>query len=296
MPIVFVSGLPRSSTLGLSDLLYQSINTSNKSVFFSGHIHLAAALSDVDLSLFSSPLHLYDSREALVRFLLSLHKIPISLEACASVNHFYFPNSGGVIDHDRLKNTLNNSESVVIDPSFSHTLHPHLFSSLPEIKMDYLLVIFWRNPIQFSLDLMKGVFSLDCCLHWILAKPSFGFPLDPLMIWLEIVKTQLKFLKSTPASISNIYHLRMEKVINDGYLRTLNNFPLMLGSTQRPSALSDVSSLFYDCPYSGDPSYHFNSSYSLEVSRDQLHRLSRRGEVIDEVMDLSISLGYQVVG
>ena len=81
MSVVFFAGLPRSSTLGFADLFYQSVEAKNQRPLMTGHLHLAAALTNQDLSQFDSPLNLYRAQEALIRCLLDVHGMSHSLES-----------------------------------------------------------------------------------------------------------------------------------------------------------------------------------------------------------------------
>ena len=181
--------------LGIADLLYQSIDVQERPVIMTGHLHLAAALSGGDLNQYASPLHLYNAREALARGLLSLHDMPVSLEAYGSIVQHYFSASTAVLNIDRFCSMLKNYSPLIIDPAFSHAMHSRLLHTLPDLGVECNLLILWRNPINFCLDLMQGVFGFDCCLQWILANPVLSFPLDPLMLWLEFVRPYLELIR-----------------------------------------------------------------------------------------------------
>lgn len=295
---VFLAGLPRSFTLGIADLLAQQIaaDKDDQQVILTGHSHLAAALSEVDLSCFDSPLHLYQSNEALTRMLLQLQKIPLTLDTYVSVQSYFFKKNSGLVDRKRLLDLVEHSGQIMIDPSFSHALRPEYLINLPLSASDCHLLVIWRNPISFGLDIMKGVFALDACLHWMLDKADLGFPLDPLKLWLEFVDAYSQFLGPSSSIKMSTSALALENIMADGFRALSKSFPLVCQSQQRPSSLKVLPSLLTECPYSGDPSYDFSSnSSSTDVSIQQLSHLSSSEHVIQRVINSAKLIGYSIV-
>lgn len=297
MSIVFFAGLPRSSTVGFADLFFQRIELKSRLPLMTGHLHLAAALTGNDLGQFDSPLHLYKAQEALIRCLLKVHGMSFSLESYVSVLRYYSSSISGQVDRKRLQNVIEDPNLIIIDPSFSHSLYPDYLEELDEIVVDLFLIVVWRNPISFCLDIMQGVFAFDCCLHWILAKPNLSFPLDPLVLWLEFVRSFLQISSRLPSSFRQVYYLNAESIDRCQFAEMASEFPCSTVSMSRLSALKNINTLIADCPFSGDPSYFFkdHSDSSMLISLDQLKRFSANHSVIEEVVSLSRSIGYTLV-
>ena len=297
MSVVFFAGLPRSFTLGFADLFYQAVDAQAKRPLLTGHLHLAAALSGHNLDQFDSPLNLYKSQEALIRCLLNLHGMTFSPDSFLSVLKYYSSSTPGKINSQRLKSSIEDSNLILIDPSFSHSLNPSYFLELPKISVDLYLAVIWRNPIAFAMDIKSGIFAFDCCLHWIIAKENLTFPLDPLSLWLEFVKSIHQQLRNSPSSITQIFYLHAENICQDNFFEMHSQFPCNLMSKNRDSALVGIHSLLTDSPFSGDPSYYIESYLrsQMSVSIEQLSRFSTNQSVIDEVAILSKAIGYSVV-
>ena len=109
MSVVFFAGLPRSSTLGIADLFFQSIELKNQRPLMTGHLHLAAAMTDHDLAQFDSPLHLYKAQEALIRCLLNLNGMAFSLDSYSSMLQYYSSSILGRIHSQRLRTAVEDS-------------------------------------------------------------------------------------------------------------------------------------------------------------------------------------------
>tara|TARA_A100001011_G_C14248443_1_gene816713 strand:+ start:556 stop:1452 length:897 start_codon:yes stop_codon:yes gene_type:complete len=297
MSVVFFAGLPRSCTLGFADFFYQTIDAEGKRPLLTGHLHLAAVLSGQNLDQFDSPLNLYKSQEALIRCLLNLHGMDFSPDSFSSILKYYSSSSPGQINSQRLKSSIEDSNLIVIDPSFSHSLNPSYFKELPEIFVDLCLAVIWRNPIAFALDIRIGVFAFDCCLHWIMAKKNLTFPLDPLALWLEFVKPFSQKSCGLTSFSSQIYYLHAESILQNKYAEMHGKFSFNDMSKIRESALAEIHPLVTDSPFSGDPSYCIESSMgnSMSVSVEQLALFSTNQSVIDEVAALSKAIGYVVV-
>ena len=297
MSVVFFAGLPRSSTLGIADLFFQSIELKNQRPLMTGHLHLAAAMTDYDLAQFDSPLHLYKAQEALIRCLLNLNGMAFSLDSYLSMLQYYSSSIPGRINSQRLRTAVEDSSFFIVDPSFSHSLYPNILVNLSDILVDLFLVVVWRNPIAFCLDIKQGVFAFDCCLHWILAKPNLSFPLDPLSLWLEFVRPFLHISNRLPPSFGQTFYLHAESIYMHQLSELASKFPCNMAAINRVSGLAGISSLLTDCPFSGDPSYFVqnHSSSSFLVSMGQLARFSTSQSVIDEVASVSKEIGYTLV-
>ena len=296
MSIIFCAGLPRSSTLGFADLFCKNVDHQEEYILMTGHLHLAAALSDHDIGQFDSPLNLYKSHESLIRCLLNLHGMSFSIDTFSSMFKYYSSSTQGYINSKRLKIAVQDPRFIFIDPSFSHSLHPNYLLELSDVSTDMYLVVIWRNPIYFCLDIMHGVFSLDSCLQWILAKKDLSFPLDPLSLWLEFVKPFVQLLDNNPSSFKNILCLHAENIVKEDFSLSLNDFSFTSGYHKRSSNLSRISPLFTDCPFSGDPSYYLNDKYhSCRISFEELSRYSSDQSVINEVAALSKKIGYTLI-
>ncbi len=294
MSILFVAGLPRSSSLGVGDLLYRCIDAHDRPVVMTGHLHLAAALCGDNLDQYHSPLHLYNAREALVRCMLSLHQMPVSLETYESILKHYFSGFDRSLNLERFCSTMKSCNPLVIDPSFSHAIHVELLRNLPDLGIEYTLLVIWRNPIDFCLDLMQGVYGFDCCLQWILAHPMLSFPLDPLMLWLEFVRSYLAIIRRPPTSIKHVLHVPRELISSDILLKLCICLSADYCPELRSSSSVQMMSMFSECPYSGDPSYVIcaDDSRPMVLSIEQLARFSNQDNVIQEVIDVAKSLGY----
>ena len=297
MSVVFFAGLPRSSTVGFADRFYQRIELNHQRALMTGHLHLAAALTDHDLGQFDSPLHLYKSQEALIRFLLNLHGMTFSLDSYLSMLQHYSSSTPGQINSKRLMHAVEDSKLIVIDPSFSHSLYPDYLLDLAGKMVDFFLIVIWRNPISFCLDIMQGVFAFDCCLHWILAKPNLSFPLDPLSLWLEFVRPFLQISSRLPSSFRQVFYLHAESIDRYQFTELGSEFPCTVPAKNRVSALEGIDPLLSDCPLSGDPSYFFRDQTSspLLISLAELARFSANQSVIDEVINVSRAIGYTIV-
>jgi hypothetical protein len=296
MPILFVAGLPRSSTLGIADKLYRCMDFNNRPALMTGHLHLAAALSGDELSNFHSPLHLYHSREALVRALLVLHEMSVSLEGYDTIlRHYFLPNGG--LNSVRFFSMLNSYDPLIIDPSFSHSIQPNLIRNLPSVITDTSLLVVWRNPIDFCLDLMEGVYGFDSCLQLILANSSLSFPLDPLALWLEFVRPYFELLQQPPISLKHVMQIPREQFSADAISNFCLNISAEYNSDYRPSALANTMPLFSECPYSGDPSYYFKDSNTspMDIHLERLIRFSNQDLVIQDVIDLASRIGYNII-
>lgn len=261
-----------------------------------GHLHLAAALAGEDLTQFDSPLHLYNSRESLIRGLLSLHQMTVSLETFESIAHHYFMGSGACLNIDRFSSMLKTYNPLIIDPSFSHAMNSGFIRRFPDLGVECNLLVLWRNPINFSLDLMQGIYGFDCCLQWILANSLLSFPLDPLMLWLEFVRPYLELVRQPPSVFKHILHFPREKIFPNTVSRLCSFLSAAYSPGLRPSFLSQVTSLFSECPYSGDPSYIIEACgpRSMVISIEQLARFSNQDQVIQEVIESARSIGYVV--
>ena len=297
MSVVFFAGLPRSSTLGFADLFYQSVEAKNQRPLMTGHLHLAAALTNQDLSQFDSPLNLYRAQEALIRCLLDVHGMSHSLESYLAMLKYYSSSTPDYINRARLQNSIEDPSLIFIDPSFSHSLHPSYLLDLTDLMVDLYLVVVWRNPIAFCLDIMHSVYAFDCCLHWILAKKNLSFPLDPLSLWLEFARPFLSIPTIIPASFVETYYLHAESIHSHRFARMSGMFPIMSRSNSRVPALAGINSIFSDCPLSGDPSYYFEdrNEHSFSISLDQLNQFSANQSAIDEVISISRAIGYALV-
>ena len=298
MSVVFFAGLPRSSTLGFADLFYQTIEDQSKNPLMTGHLHLAAALLDYDLSNFDSPLNLYKSQEALMRCMLNLHGMNFSPDCFMSMLQYYSSSSPGRINSALLKESIENSSHIIIDPSFSHSLYPNYLLELVDIVVDLYLVVIWRNPISFCFDIMNGVYAFDSCMHWMLAKSNIKFPLDPLSLWLEFVNPFLQISSILPSSFVKTYYLHSESIFENRFSELSNEFSCSSGSIiNRFSALDRIDALLTDCPFSGDPSYYVqnNTDTPFLVSIDQLSRFSSSESVVAEAVTISEAIGYTLV-
>lgn len=297
MSVVFFAGLPRSSTVGFADLFYQSIKIQNQRPLMTGHLHLAAALTNQDLGQFDSPLNLYRAQEALIGCLLNAHGMTGSLESYLAMLQYYSSSTTGCINRTRLKNSIEDSGLIFIDPSFSHTLHPGYLIDLAELMVDLYLVVVWRNPIAFCFDIMHGLYAFDCCLHWILARNNLSFPLDPLSLWLEFTRSFLQISSRLPKSFVETYYLHAETIHSHRFAEMSGVFSFNSRLKSRVSALAGVNSILSDCPLSGDPSYYFKhkSDSDFLVSLDQLNRFSSSQSIIDEVVSISKEIGYTLV-
>lgn len=297
MPILFLSTLPRSSSLGVADLFYRGAQTDGSPVILTGHLHLAAELSGSGVGQYHSPLHLYNAREALIRGLMMLHQMPASIDSYESIIKYYFNSPDSILDINRFRSTLEASGPLLIDPSFSHAMHTSLFRNLPELGVESRLLILWRNPIGFSLDLMQGVYGFDSCLQWILASSLLSFPLDPLMLWLEYVKANLQLIHHPPSALRHILHVPRENLS----LETVSDLCRQLSIKYRPelrqSTLGESVSIFSECPYSGDPSYAIdaNTPQHLQISFEELSRFSSQEGIVRDVADYAKIIGYNII-
>ncbi|MEC8738149.1 MAG: hypothetical protein VXX91_07950 [Planctomycetota bacterium] len=298
MSVVFFAGLPRSSTVGFADLFYQSIELQNQRPLMTGHLHLAAALTNHDLGQFDSPLNLYRAQEALIGCLLNVHGMTDSLESYLAMLQYYSSSTTGHINRTRLKNSIEDSSLIFIDPSFSHSLHPDYLVGLAELMVDLYLVVVWRNPVAFCSDIKHGVYAFDCCLHWILARNNLSFPLDPLSLWLEFTRSFLQISSRLPKSFVKTYYLYAETIHSHRFAEMSDVFAFNARSKSRITALASVNSILSDCPLSGDPSYYFKhkSDNAFLISLEQLNRFSSNQSVIDEVVSISKAIGYTLVG
>jgi len=295
MPILFLASLPRTSVLGVADLLYRCIETDAKSIHMAGHIHLAAALSRKDFSQYHSPLHLYDAREALIRCLLDIHQIAPSIDSYQSIAQYYFSGSTSILDHKRFQDMLDQHQPLLIDPSFSHAIETSLIRHLPNLGVGCSLLILWANPIDFCIGLMDGVFGLDSCLQWMLHNPSLSFPLEPLSLWLEYIQAYLAIIKDPPVAIDQIIYLPRETISKSNPIALCDRLSVGCKPNARISSLQQTTWLFSECPFSGDPSYIFlgkNDSTALAVSKQQLARFSNNENLISEAMEIAEKIGY----
>lgn len=296
MSILFLAGLPRSSSLGVADLLYRSISVQEGPVVMTGHLHLAAALSEQNLAQYDSPLHLYYAKEALIRSLLFLHGMPVLLETYESIVHYYFSSLDSTLNLNRFGSVLKNHKPLFIDPSFSHSMDANLIRNVPDLGIEYNLIILWRNPVDFCRDLMRGVYGFDCCLQWILSNSQLSFPLDPLMLWLEFVRPYLEILREPPTVIKQVLHAPRESLSVD----TLSHWCRSLAAEYRPelrsSLIANMATLLGECPYSGDPSCFIDEfgQQHLEIFVDSVSRFSNSDQVIEEVVQVAQMIGYSV--
>jgi len=297
MTILYVSGLPRCSTLGAADLIARTIDSKDQNILLTGHLHLAASFARIPFGQHHSPLHLYDSREALIRSFIFLHQLPFSLDSYQAVHHHYFSGNGDQLNLKRLTEAIHHRNAFFIDPSFTHSIDPRLIQNLPETGIHSLLLVLWRNPIQFCLDLRDGVYSLDACLHWMLLDDSLSFPVDPLMLWLRYVRAHLSIIAEQPPSISAIIHAPRERVNSHFVSRICSDLSLSSLPHPSPSFLNQASWLLGECPFSGDPSFSLNndSMTALNISCDQLSKFSNSDHAIQAVMELAPLIGYTLV-
>ena len=203
----------------------------------------------------------------------------------------------GLINSQRLQGAIHDPKLVIIDPSFSHSLYPNYLVNLADVMIDLFLIVVWRNPISFCMDLMHGVFAFDCCLQWILAYPSLSFPLDPLSLWVKFTNQFLQIPSRLPSSFRKTFYLHYERIHSLKFAELTSNFSCNMVSNSRPSALVGVNSLLSDCPFSGDPSnvIQNDSVSSLVVSKSQLARFSLSQSVIDDAIHLSQRIGYALI-
>jgi hypothetical protein len=297
MPILFIAAPPRSSSLGVADLFYQGADLDGKPALLTGHLHLAAELSGADMNRYHSPLHLYSAREALVRCLMALHQMPASIDNYGSILKYYFNSPENALDLDRFRSVLQACSPLLIDPSFSHAMDVDLLSKLPQLGVEFNLLVLWRNPIRFSLDLMQGVYGFDSCLQWILAGSSLSFPLDPLMLWLEYVKAFVELIRQPPASLRRIIHVPRETVSQETIPHLCSQLLIDYRPGIRLSSLGKTVSMFSECPYSGDPSYAIDpcTPQHLQISYEDLRRFSRQERVVRDVVDYAKTIGYEVI-
>ncbi|MDA7433975.1 hypothetical protein N8517_00040 [Synechococcus sp. AH-601-L23] len=298
MSILFIAGLPRSANLGVADLLYKRFNSFSTPALMTGHLHLAAALSDVDLDQFSSPLNFYQSKEALLRALIRLHQMPVSFESYNSLYNFYFSDlaSQSKFNRSQFLSRVYSSGFLIIDPSFSHCLYSKLINNLPFVESGCFLLVIWRHPIYFCLDLMNGVYSFDSCLQCVLASDQLSFPLDPLQVWVQFVASYLEVLKAPSDTLKMVLQVKRERFHCSNIIQQLSNgLSIELQPLSSKSSLANVTPLYHECPFSGDPSYVFpDEQESIEVSVKELSRFSNCSRVIQEVINLSASLGYLI--
>jgi len=296
MSILFLACLPRSSSLGVADLLYRGIDLDGKPVVLTGHLHLAAELSNADISRYHSPLHLYSAREAMIRSLLTLHQMPASIDNYESILKYYFDPIDNTLNINRFESVLENCSPLLIDPSFSHSMDPALLRNLPDSDVEYNLLILWRNPINFSLDLMQGVYGFDSCLQWILANSSLSFPLDPLMLWLEYVKAFVELIRQPPSTLHQIIHVPIERVSSETASSLCSRLSIDYCCELRPSNLDKMISMFSECPYSGDPSYVIESytPRHMEISFEEISRFSKQERIVRDVIDYAKIIGYDI--
>lgn len=297
MSILFVAGLPRSSNLGVADLLHSDIDLHQRPVVMTGHLHLAAALSGLELSQYNSPLHLYNAKEALVRSLLFLHQMPVSIDTYEAIIQCYFREPEGTLHIDRFLSMLGKYRPLLIDPSFSHCIDPSLIKNLVDLGVECNLLILWRNPVDFSLDLMSGIYGFDSCLQWILASPLLSFPLDPLMLWLKFVKPYVNLLHQSPSTLKHVIDIPREELCSTIISDLCTSLSLDYSPKLRSSSLAQTTPLFSECPYSGDPSYEIqsNGSRPMTISFEQLSRFSKKKEVIAEVVEYAQLIGYDIM-
>lgn len=297
MSILFLASLPRSSSLGFSEILYRGIDLGVRPVILTGHLHLAAELSFVDVSSYHSPLHLYTAREALIRGLMTLHEMHVTIDNYQSIIKYYFDPANNSLISSRFKSVIDLYSPLLIDPSFSHSIDPSLLMNLPDLPFKSQLLILWRNPISFSLDLMQGVYAFDSCLQWILSNPKLKFPLDPLMLWLEFVKSYLEIIRKPPSALYRIIHVPREMVSSDTASSLCSRLSIKYRPKLRPSILDKSVTLLSDCPYSGDPSYliRHSTNQDMQISSVELARFSSQESVVNDVMQYAEIIGYQIV-
>jgi len=295
MSILFLAALPRSSSLGISDLFYRGIDLDEKSVLLTGHLHLAAELSGADINRYHSPLHLYTAREALIRSLMILHKMPVSIDNHESIVKYYFDSPNNALNINRFRSAIQTLGALLIDPSFSHSMDTGLLNNLPDLGIECKLLVLWRNPISFSLDLMQGVYGFDSCLQWILSSSLISFPLDPLMLWLEYVKAYLDLIRQPPSRLNRINHIPREMVSPDTMPGLCSKLSINYRPELRHSCLNKMVSMLSDCPFSGDPSYviQSNTPRHMYISIEELSRFSKHEKVVHDVIHYAKIIGYK---
>lgn len=295
MTILYLSSLVRSSSLGLADYLYKNICHPIGPVLMSGHIHTAACLSNIDLSNFSSALNLYHPREAFVRLLLTMYNMDLTYESYSSIFN-YFSNGSSALLSDRLIRSIVSTSSLVIDPSFSHSLYPKLLYNLSDVRVNMRLLVVWRNPICFCSDLMNGIYGLDCIIHLLRTSSFRSLPIDPLRVWLHFVRTNLLLLSSDKTVFTHRTSVKRESISLDVSPSFLSSLGLKCLTHPLQSNITESYGLLGDCPYSGDPSYYLASTHSdpLIVPLRELYRYSKSPVVVSSVAKLATVLGYTI--
>ena len=295
MSVVLICGLPRSSSLGVADLLSRSLD--HESVHMQGHLHMAAALDSRNLSQYDSPLGFYDGSESLLRCLLQLNGIPDNIDTRLSVSRYYFDENNNCLIQERFLELIDKTKALIIDPSFSHSVDTRLLRVPLALGLRTSLFVVWRNPICFCLDLMEGVYGLDCCLQWILCKQAYSFPLDPIRIWLDCVSSIRHSLAQPALLVSNIFYSHFESFSLQCVPSFAKSLSLPCNQILKPSVIQDVSSYLHDCPYSGDPSFSLTRTYdqTLEVSLKQLSRFTYDPDLISAVAQTAENIGYSII-
>ena len=295
MSVVLICGLPRSSSLGVADLLSRSLD--HDSVHMQGHLHMAAALDSQNLSQYDSPFGFYDGSESLLRCLLQLNGIPDNIDTRLSVSKYYFDDKNNCLNHERFLELIDTAKALIIDPSFSHSVETRLLSVPFTFGLKTSLFVVWRNPICFCMDLMEGVYGLDCCLQWILCKQAYSFPLDPIQIWFDCVSSIRRELAQSAPSFANIFYSPLESFSLQCIPTFATSLSLACNQSLKPSIIKDVSSYMHDCPYSGDPSFSLARNYdsTLEVSLKHLSRFSYDSDLISAAAQTAENIGYCIV-
>jgi len=295
MELILICGLPRSSSLGVADLLARSLD--HKCVHVHGHLHAAAALDCRDIAIYDSPLGLYEGSESLLRCLLKLNEIPDNIDARFSIKNYYFNSQSGLINSERFIDLLRQKNALLVDPSFSHSIDTQLLTLPLSFGLSTIIFVVWRNPIFFCMDLMHGVYGLDSCLQWILWNQQYSFPLDPLQIWFDYTSSIYQSIKLFSSTSNNVLCCHFENFTLEGVQDFANTIPLKSKLYMSPSGLEDVFSYFNDCPYSGDPSYSFTREYcqSLDISFNTLSRFSCDHDLISSTVQLAEALGYRII-
>lgn len=296
MSLLFIASLPRTSVLGIADLFYRGIISQSQIVTLTGHLHLLAELSNSSIYKYQSPLNLYQCREALVRCILSLHDIPFSIDNYQGILQHYFSRPGNNLDSCKIESLLLDTNALVIDPSFSHSMDPSLIYTNKTINVDHKLLILWTNPILFCTRIMDGVFAFDSCLHWLLSHPSFSFPIDPLKLWLSYVQSYLPIIDKPPSHFSNVTHIQRELISSTTAKSILSPISIDYKHMHRPTMISEIAPYLNECPYSGDPSYLLDDldQKNLSISLKELGRYSNDPKVIDDVVNYSQIIGYSI--
>ena len=233
-----------------------------------------------------------------MRALIRLHQMPVSFESYNSLYNFYFSDldSQSKLNRPKFLSRVDSSGVLIVDPSFSHCLHPKLINNLHFVESGCILLVIWRHPIYFCLDLLNGVYSFDSCLQCVLASDQLSFPLDPLQVWVQFVASYLEVLKAPSDTLKMVLQVKRERFHCSNIIQQLSNgLSIELQPLSSKSSLANVTPLYHECPFSGDPSYVFpDEQESIEVSVKELSRFSNCSRVIQEVINLSASLGYLI--